>query len=368
MVVGGKLSGVEVPIGNESVTIGSARDNLLCLQGEGIDKYHALLLCLPTGFALQDNHTGGITLVNGQKIDRYVLVDGDIITVGDNEIRFLIGTDASAAVEAAQLHVSMSGDMGRVRAMLYFVSGPHERLEVPLSDGAITLGRRSDCAVVLSDPHASGQHCQIAWVGNGYQITEIKATYGTYVNGQKISTPTMLAPGDTIGVGSSVIEFRPLGGVSQEHGSTTVIADGAYAIQSKPKFVIGGHVIARDKITIGRAAGSDIFLEEDEISRTHCEIRWDGNGFVIADKSKAGTYIGSRRIVEERLQSGHVVRVGPHVYNIDVRGERCSLEHIDAEAAMAAIEVARETQFNLKGAQPSQNDAGYKTLTRIIVL
>jgi pSer/pThr/pTyr-binding forkhead associated (FHA) protein/thioredoxin reductase/NAD-dependent dihydropyrimidine dehydrogenase PreA subunit len=373
MVVSGKLAGVEIPVGTEAVTMGAARDNLLCLPGEGVDKYHALLLSLPTGFAIQDNHAGGVTLVNGQKVDRYFLVDGDIIGIGENEIRFLIGTDAGVAhqaVEAAQ-ELSRTGDHTPVRATLYFVSGPHEYQEVPLADKPCVLGRRGDCTVVLSDPHASAQHCQITWVGNGYQLAEIKATYGTHVNGQKITAPVMLAPGDTIGVGSSVIEFRLLGGVQNE-GAATVIAEGAYTVVSKPKFVIGGHVIAREKISIGRAAGNDIFLEEDEISRVHCEITWDGTGFVVTDRSKAGTYIGSRRIVAEKLQSGHVLRIGPHLYNIDVRGERCTLEKIDREAALAALEVARETQFNAQkavaaGGAAGGGDGAYKTVFRVNV-
>ncbi len=367
-VVKGKMAGVEVPIGSEAVTMGAARDNLLVLPGEdNVDKYHAMLLCLPTGFALQDNRSSGPTYVNGQAIDRYVLVDGDVVTIGDNDIRFLIGAaDAGAVSHASDATAAAAPG---VRAHIHFVSGPHENLEVPLTDKPVTFGRRGDCTVVMSDPHASGLHCQITWIGTGFQLAEVKATYGTFVNGQRIAAPVLLSPGDVIGIGSSVAEFRLVGGAKVAPGehSSSVIADGAIVIAAKPKFVIEGSVLARDKITIGRAAGNDVFLQEDDISRVHCEIRWDGHGFVVADKSKAGTYIGSRRIVEERLQDGHVLRVGSHLYNIMVRGDRCQLEKIDADAALAAIEVARETQFDASKLQGAQGNAevGYKTVFKV---
>jgi hypothetical protein len=41
------------------------------------------------------------------------------------------------------------------------VSGPHEKLEVPLVDQPVTFGRRGACPVALQDPHASGLHCQV---------------------------------------------------------------------------------------------------------------------------------------------------------------------------------------------------------------
>jgi pSer/pThr/pTyr-binding forkhead associated (FHA) protein/thioredoxin reductase/formate hydrogenlyase subunit 6/NADH:ubiquinone oxidoreductase subunit I len=368
-VTRGKMAGVEVPIGLEAVTIGSGRDNLLVLpEAPNVDQHHAMLLCLPTGFALQDNRSNAPTFVNGTKIDRYVLVDGDVITIGDNDVRFLIGASDGQSLSMADSASSSEAPEPGVRATLYFVSGPHEKLEVPLADKPVTFGRRGDCTVVLSDPHASGLHCQVTWIGNGYQLAEIKATYGTFVNGQRISQPVVLAPGDVIGMGSSVAEFRLVGGAAVGVGEiamTTVIAEGAYTVAAKPKFVIEGSVLARDKITIGRAAGNDIFLQEDEVSRVHCEIRWDGHGFVATDKSKAGTYIGSRRIVEEKLQEGHVLRIGPYLWNVLIRGDRCQLEKIDAEAALAAIEVARETQFDaskLAGAQGAGGEIGYKTM------
>jgi pSer/pThr/pTyr-binding forkhead associated (FHA) protein/thioredoxin reductase/NAD-dependent dihydropyrimidine dehydrogenase PreA subunit len=376
MVVQGKLSGVEIPLGLEPVTVGAARDNRLALPGPGVDQYHALILCLPTGFAVQDNHAGGVTLVNGQKVDRYLLADGDIITVGENEVRFLIQADAGVqhqAVEAAQ-QASATGEQTTIRGLLYFVSGPHEYLEVPLGDAPVILGRRGDCTVVLSDPHASGQHCQLVWNGTGYQLSEIKATYGTYVNGQRLTAPVVLTAGDTISLGSSVIEFRVLGGQAQ--AGATVIAEGAYAVVSRPKFIIGGSVVARDQITIGRAAGNDIFLEEDDVSRVHCEIKWDGKGFVVTDKSKGGTYIGSRRVVSEMLQTGHVLRVGANLWSVDVRGERLTLEKIDADTALAALEVARETQFSARQVQPGPGAAAaaaggeggaHKTMFRVNV-
>jgi pSer/pThr/pTyr-binding forkhead associated (FHA) protein/thioredoxin reductase/formate hydrogenlyase subunit 6/NADH:ubiquinone oxidoreductase subunit I len=366
MVVRGPLAGVEVPIGAEAITLGSARDNQLVLGGRGVDPSQALLLCLPTGFALQDNRASNPTYVNGHAVDRYALADGDVIGIGEHEIRFLVGApEASGGAgprETGELEVRTGAS---IRGVLTFVAGPHEKLEIELGDSVVTLGRRGDCTVVLSDPYASGLHCQIRWTGSAYELTEIKATYGTYVNGQRLAQPVLLGPGDVIKIGNSVAEYRAVGGGTMPGMDTaaSVIAEGAYSVAAQPKFVIDGHVIMGEHIVIGRAAGSDLFLEDDEISRVHAELRWSGQGFVVQDRSKVGTYLGGRRIVEEKLADGHVLRVGPHLFNVSIRGERLALERIDANAARAAIEVQRDLQLGaaaaLAGPRP---EGGYRTL------
>ena len=73
-------------------------------------------------------------------------------------------------------------------------------------------------------------------------------------------------------------------------------------------------------------------------------------------------------MVREKLFTGHVIRVGEHMIDVKVRGERCTLDRIDRATAMAAIEVHREAQVDLSKAVPdpenSSRGAGnaYKTV------
>lgn len=71
--------------------------------------------------------------------------------------------------------------------------------------GAVTIGRDSSCAVRFS-PTAKGvsrQHCRITISDSGIALTDLQATYGTFVNGQRIApgVTVQLRPGDRFFLG-----------------------------------------------------------------------------------------------------------------------------------------------------------------------
>lgn len=69
------------------------------------------------------------------------------------------------------------------------------------------------------------------------------------------------------------------------------------------------------RITIGRLPDSDVVLADREVSRRHVLIERRGGGYVVMDRgSKAGTYVGGRRIEPERaepLGDGACIGIGP---------------------------------------------------------
>ena len=71
--------------------------------------------------------------------------------------------------------------------------------------GAVTIGRDGGCAVQFS-PTARGvsrQHCRITASGGEITLTDLQATYGTFVNGQRIPSgaTVQLRPGDRFYLG-----------------------------------------------------------------------------------------------------------------------------------------------------------------------
>jgi predicted component of type VI protein secretion system len=73
----------------------------------------------------------------------------------------------------------------------------------PLAEDAITLGRQSDCSVILYDPTVSRQHARIQRDAHGYVIHDLGSRSGTFVNGRRIASPHRLAPGDVIQLAKS---------------------------------------------------------------------------------------------------------------------------------------------------------------------
>ncbi len=63
--------------------------------------------------------------------------------------------------------------------------------------------------------------------------------------------------------------------------------------------------------TIGRSALADVRIEDERISRVHCEIRREGGAYVIRDlDSKNGTWLNEERIKESPLKFGDKIRIG----------------------------------------------------------
>ncbi len=75
-------------------------------------------------------------------------------------------------------------------------------------DGDLVIGREGD--LVIADPEISRRHCLIRIVDGTLVLDDLQSLNGTWVNGKRIELPTLLAPGDTIVLGTSAIEVvRP---------------------------------------------------------------------------------------------------------------------------------------------------------------
>jgi hypothetical protein len=78
---------------------------------------------------------------------------------------------------------------------------------VPLAGELVTIGRHSDCTIVLGDPNASRHHAEIRPTGTGFVIVDLGSTNGTQVNGARV-VEHVLVGGDVIAFGSTVFRFE----------------------------------------------------------------------------------------------------------------------------------------------------------------
>ena len=70
--------------------IGRGIDNELVLDTKHISRYHAVLLAGPVHTSIEDlNSTNGV-FVNGKRVSRQVLKDGDRVTVGRTQFRYTV--------------------------------------------------------------------------------------------------------------------------------------------------------------------------------------------------------------------------------------------------------------------------------------
>ena len=84
--------------------------------------------------------------------------------------------------------------------------------QTPLFRPETHIGKLASNDIMISDPYASRFHAVIRWSPQGYVLEDLRSTNGTYVNGQRITGPTLLAPGQTIRIGQTQMTFYALQG------------------------------------------------------------------------------------------------------------------------------------------------------------
>ncbi|WP_315080228.1 FHA domain-containing protein [uncultured Clostridium sp.] len=70
----------------------------------------------------------------------------------------------------------------------------------------LTIGRKEENSISLSDQHVSGNHARVFVRNTGLFIEDLNSTNGTYVNGNKIKGKQKLSNKDEIRIGTSTFK------------------------------------------------------------------------------------------------------------------------------------------------------------------
>jgi pSer/pThr/pTyr-binding forkhead associated (FHA) protein len=83
-------------------------------------------------------------------------------------------------------------------------SGVDVGKEFVLEKNEYIIGREQTADITISDPEISRRHARLFLQNGGYIIEDLGSTNGTFVNGQKISGPYLLRPGEVVNFGEHV--------------------------------------------------------------------------------------------------------------------------------------------------------------------
>ena len=72
----------------------------------------------------------------------------------------------------------------------------------------ILIGRDPSCNVVLNSPNVSRHHALLDSDGYNVTITDLNSTNGTYVNGVRINSQTILQPNDVVAICGNIIPWQ----------------------------------------------------------------------------------------------------------------------------------------------------------------
>ena len=94
----------------------------------------------------------------------------------------------------------------RVRFTVYQPGLSPQQVTLPAEN--ITLGRASDCTIPIKDRFLSRRHAEILNERGTWFVRDCGSVNGTTLNGVKLAEPTLLHPGDRIGLGDSEVVFH----------------------------------------------------------------------------------------------------------------------------------------------------------------
>ncbi len=133
--------------------------------------------------------------------------------------------------EQRQLHTTKPGETphdleAQDTAEIDQVSSPPRPADVPmlfvirdgdaagqsfvLDHAMLTIGRGSECNVVINDASISRRHAQVLRQANGNYVQDLGSRNGTKVNGEPLHAPRLLQAGDIVCVGNIRLEYKSL--------------------------------------------------------------------------------------------------------------------------------------------------------------
>ena len=118
-----------------------------------------------------------------------------------------------------------------VRYQLVMRSGPNPGATYPLDVSQTSIGRDGSNTISINDAEVSRHHARMTLQGGKIVLEDLGSTNGTSVNGNRISGPHVLRPGEMVSFGDDIVfvfeaeNFDP---------DATVISSAAVPSQSQP--------------------------------------------------------------------------------------------------------------------------------------
>ena len=227
LLLGDKQLGAFSLSGGE-LTIGRTPGNDIVIDNVGVSRRHAVIRTQGGKAFLEDLGSANGTFVQGKKIERYDLQDGDEIAIVKHRLVYRIPKDAEAPSRVEPMPdpgqrtmyidtTTIAQAMGsrpapRSEASAATTLRPRLLLpdlkKFPLEDDEVTLGSGSGCQIRLSGMFVGRVHAKIVRTKEGQlKLQHLGGLAGTRVNGEKISEH-ILKHGDEIEIAKQKLLFR----------------------------------------------------------------------------------------------------------------------------------------------------------------
>jgi pSer/pThr/pTyr-binding forkhead associated (FHA) protein len=218
----------EYNMSKERYTVGRLQDNDIRIDNPTISGHHSLVINILNDSFLEDLNSTNGTYVNGRLIKKHALQNGDVVTVGRHQLRFLDGTadeedefastmvierqagGIEALAKAAALSAGMNGGLnagGEPAARARLVGGEPTAKPVAVAKVQVLNGSFAGREITLNKAlttlgRPGAQVVAITRRADGYHLVQVENTSDTdqpKLNGQDLGPQArQLADNDVI--------------------------------------------------------------------------------------------------------------------------------------------------------------------------
>ena len=199
----------QIPIPSSGIVLG--RDTQLgppFTTDQYVSRNHVSVQRRGDGVEIADLGSANGTYVNGTRVHAQArLQDRDVLRIGQIELRLAVpeetvtagdpraGAHAGGAGAAGVLGAGAAGD-GPCLAIVAPDAFSGRRFRLP--GDYLVVGRDPACDICLDDPCVSWTHAALRRGPDAVYVQDLDSTSGTFVNGQAVTAPCPLRPGDIV--------------------------------------------------------------------------------------------------------------------------------------------------------------------------
>jgi pSer/pThr/pTyr-binding forkhead associated (FHA) protein len=213
----------EIPLDKDLITIGRKAENDIAVDNQAVSGFHAKIFKDSEGFSVEDLNSLNGTFVNGQKVAKTPLNNGDVILIGVHTLEVVVeprkGVDATKdRIRGRSMDETMvidpkdqqkiiaSTEKVDVLGGFIIIEGSSERKDYELKDRVSTIGKDDSAVIRLKGFFAPQVAALVNRRKEGYFISP-SGGKSIKVNGREISNRYDLKDGDIVEVSSLKMQF-----------------------------------------------------------------------------------------------------------------------------------------------------------------
>lgn len=213
----------EIPLEKDLITIGRKAENDIAIDNQAVSGFHAKIFRDPEGYSIEDLNSLNGTFINGQRVGKSLLNNGDVVLVGVHTMEVVAeprkgmdstkdrirgrSMDETMVIDPKdQQKIIASTEKVEVLGGFVVIEGSTDKKDYELKDRVTTIGKDESALIRLKGFFAPQVAALVNRRKEGYFITP-SGGKSIKVNGSEIGAKHDLKDGDMVEVAGLKMQF-----------------------------------------------------------------------------------------------------------------------------------------------------------------